>query len=123
MKLLLDMNVPPGWVARLDEAGFETRHWSTVGVPSDPDVVVLAWAKANAFVLVTHDLDFSSILAATSDDAPSVVQLRGQDLFADREFHALVTALGRHADEIGRGALLSIDEEASRVRILPLPRA
>ena len=37
---------------------------------------ILSWTLANGFVLLTHDLDFSAILAATSETAPSVVQLR-----------------------------------------------
>jgi predicted nuclease of predicted toxin-antitoxin system len=35
--------------------------------------------KEHAFVLVTNDLDFSSILAASAEATPSVVQIRTQD--------------------------------------------
>jgi predicted nuclease of predicted toxin-antitoxin system len=31
MKLLIDMNLSPRWVSRLTDAGFEVRHWSTLG--------------------------------------------------------------------------------------------
>jgi predicted nuclease of predicted toxin-antitoxin system len=37
---------------------------------------------------LTHDLDFSALLAATSDVAPSVVQLRMQDLLSERAVEA-----------------------------------
>ena len=69
---------------------------------------------------LTHDLDFSAILAATSEAAPSVVQLRVQDLLSERALGAIVTALNAHAKDIGVGALMSIDESGGRVRILPL---
>ena len=31
MKLLVDMNLSPGWVDRLGRHGFEAVHWSTIG--------------------------------------------------------------------------------------------
>jgi len=31
MKLLIDMNLSPEWIAVLERAGFETVHWSTIG--------------------------------------------------------------------------------------------
>jgi predicted nuclease of predicted toxin-antitoxin system len=51
----------------------------------------------NGCVLLTHDLDFSAILAATSEAAPSVVQLRMQDLLSERAVEAIVTSLHAHA--------------------------
>ena len=74
----------------------------------------------NGFVLRTHDLDFSAILAASSELAPSVVQLRMQDLLSERALGAIVTAVNAHAKVMELGALMSIDESGARVRILPL---
>ncbi|MEH2244110.1 DUF5615 family PIN-like protein [Nostoc sp.] len=31
MKILLDINLSPEWVAVLENAGFEAVHWSTIG--------------------------------------------------------------------------------------------
>lgn len=120
MKLLVDMNLSLGWTERLAQRGFESVHWSTVGTPTAGDDEILSWARVNGFVLLTHDLDVSAILAATTDVGPSVVQLRMQDVLSDRAFEAIVTAVTAHADDIERGALLSIDERGARVRILPL---
>jgi predicted nuclease of predicted toxin-antitoxin system len=36
----------------------------------------MAYALANNFVVLTHDLDFGTILAATQGNKPSVVQIR-----------------------------------------------
>jgi predicted nuclease of predicted toxin-antitoxin system len=33
MKLLIDMNLSPKWVAFLAEAGWQARHWSELGEP------------------------------------------------------------------------------------------
>ena len=33
MQVLVDMNLSPGWVGFLAEAGFEAVHWSEVAQP------------------------------------------------------------------------------------------
>ncbi len=120
MKLLVDMNLSPSWVERLARSGFEAVHWSTIGAATAPDVEILAWANEHDFVLITNDLDFSAILAASAGSTPSVVQIRTQDLLSDEVVSTVVHALEAHVDHIERGALLSIDEAATRVRLLPL---
>ena len=40
----------------------------------------MALAAANGFVVLTNDLDFSAILAATRGHKPSVVQVRSDNL-------------------------------------------
>lgn len=40
----------------------------------------MAYAKANEYIVLTHDLDFSTILAATHGEKPSVVQIRANDV-------------------------------------------
>jgi predicted nuclease of predicted toxin-antitoxin system len=83
MKLVVDMNLSPSWGDRLAQRGFEAIHWSAIGAPTAPDDEILVWARAQGFVVITNDLDFSAILAATSGRAPSVIQIRMQDLISD----------------------------------------
>ena len=73
MKLLVDMNLSPRWVGVLAEAGIEAVHWSILGAKNAPDPEIMAYASANDYVVLTHDLDFSAILAATHGDKPIVV--------------------------------------------------
>ena len=120
MKLLVDMNLSPSWVDRLAGHGFESVHWFTIGAATAPDVEILAWANEHEFVLITNDLDFSAILAAGAVDGPSVVQLRTQDLLSESAARIVARALAAHREDIKRGALLSIDEGGTRVRMLPL---
>jgi predicted nuclease of predicted toxin-antitoxin system len=120
VKLLVDMNLSPSWVERLAHHGFEAVHWSTIGAATAPDVEILTWANEHHFVIITNDLDFSAILAAGAVDGPSVVQLRTQDLLSDGAARILATALEVHREDIERGALLSIEEGGTRVRMLPL---
>jgi predicted nuclease of predicted toxin-antitoxin system len=120
VKLLVDMNLSPSWVDRLARHGFEAVHWSTIGAATAPDVGILAWANEHGFVIVTNDLDFSAILAASAGASPSVVQIRSHDLLSDEAVSIVATALEAHREDIERGALLSIDEGGTRVRMLPL---
>jgi predicted nuclease of predicted toxin-antitoxin system len=122
VKLLVDMNLSPSWVERLTRYGFEVVHWSTIGTPTAPDDEILAWAREHQFVVITNDLDFSAILAATSSQAPSVAQVRSQDLLSEAAVSVVAKALEAYREEVEAGALLSIDEGGTRVRILPLRR-
>jgi predicted nuclease of predicted toxin-antitoxin system len=122
VKLLVDMNLSPRWVGRLAAHGFEAVHWSTIGAASARDVEILTWANGHEFVLITNDLDFSAILAASAGVSPSVVQIRTQDLLSDAAVSIVAKAIQAHREDIERGALLSIDEGGTRVRMLPLRR-
>ena len=114
------MNLSPSWVERLAGHGFEAVHWSTIGAETAPDVEILTWANQHEMVLITNDLDFSAILAAGAVHGPSVVQLRTQDLLSEGAARIVARAFEAHREDIGRGALLSIDEGGTRVRMLSL---
>lgn len=116
----MDMNLSPSWIDRLGRRGFEAIHWSSIGAATAPDREILTWANEHQFVVITNDLDFSAILAAGAGDEPSVVQVRTQDLLSDVTVSIVAKALEAHREDIDRGALLSIDEGGTRVRMLPL---
>jgi predicted nuclease of predicted toxin-antitoxin system len=120
MKLLIDMNLSPRWIAVLKDSGFEALHWSTVGQSNAHDSEIMAWAAANGYVVVTHDLDFSAILAVTQGVTPSVVQIRAEDVSPSVIGTIVVGALHQMKSELEAGALLSIDDKTMRLRILPL---
>lgn len=120
MKLLVDMNLSPRWVAVLADAGIEATHWSVVGAHNAPDSVIMAYAKVNDFVVLTHDLDFGAILAATHGEKPSVVQIRTEDVSPDVIGKQVIGALRQMASELDAGALLTVDPIRTRLRVLPL---
>jgi predicted nuclease of predicted toxin-antitoxin system len=120
MRLLIDMNLSPRWVEFLGEHGMEGLHWSSVGAGDASDATIMAYAAENAAVVLTHDLDFGGILAATRGSKPSVVQLRADDVSPEAIGHAVVRALGQIADDLERGALLTVEPGRDRLRLLPL---
>jgi predicted nuclease of predicted toxin-antitoxin system len=119
MKLLLDMNLSPDWVSRLAISGIEAVHWSTIGAVNAKDSEIMAYAERFGYIVLTHDLDFSAILAATRENRPSVVQLRADDLNFDEIGAPVVAALLQMRTELEAGALLTIDRQRRiRVRLL-----
>jgi predicted nuclease of predicted toxin-antitoxin system len=120
VKLLIDMNLPPSWADRLARHGHEAVHWSSIGAVTAPDREILEWAREHGRVLVTHDLDFSAILAATSEQSPSVLQLRALDILSEDAITSVIETIRANHEQIERGALPSIDERGARIRILPL---
>jgi predicted nuclease of predicted toxin-antitoxin system len=120
MKFLLDMNLSPEWCETLRQAGWDAAHWSTLGAYNASDAAIMEYARQNNYVVLTHDLDFSAILAASHAGKPSVVQLRAQDVVPERLGPVVVQALNAHADALTEGAILTLDTERARIRILPL---
>ena len=120
MRLLVDMNLSPRWVKLLADAGIEAAHWSALGAANAPDTEIMAFAKANGYVVLTHDLDFGAILAATHGEKPSVAQIRAEDVSPDLIGGPVIDALRQMAAELDEGALLTIDPNRARLRLLPL---
>jgi predicted nuclease of predicted toxin-antitoxin system len=120
MKILLDMNLTPRWVQFLQAAGFEVCHWSQVGRANAPDEEIMAYAARLDFVVLTHDLDFSAILAATKGKKPSVVQVRAQNITPEAVGINIIATLQGTTVELEAGALLTIDADRTRMRLLPL---
>lgn len=119
MKIVIDMNLSPDWVKVLQNAGWEAVHWSTVGDIRAADEVIMSWARENNHIVFTHDLDFGVLLALTRVESPSVIQVRTQDVFPDVLGDKLINVLKEHQVALEKGALITVDEGKSRVRILP----
>jgi predicted nuclease of predicted toxin-antitoxin system len=120
MKLLVDMNLSPDWVPVLEAEGWSAIHWSAVGNPRATDAEIMAWASQHDYVVLTHDLDFGTALALSQAGKPSVLQVRVQDVAPDALRKILVSALRQFTAELGRGALVVVDESRARARVLPL---
>jgi predicted nuclease of predicted toxin-antitoxin system len=120
VKLLVDMNLSPHWVDRLNAAGLPAVHWSGIGRMDAPDVEIMAYAAKYDYVVLTHDLDFSAMLAATQGTKPSVVQIRSDNLSPAAIGEPLIAALQQMTPELAAGALLTVDPGRTRVNLLPL---
>jgi predicted nuclease of predicted toxin-antitoxin system len=120
VKLLIDMNLAPRWVEFLQQAGHEATHWSALGVANASDTELMQRARELDYVVLTHDLDFSAILAASGGAKPSVIQIRADALSPEDIGRSVLAALALLEQELKAGALLTIEPARTRVRLLPL---
>lgn len=77
-------------------------------------------AAAHGYVVLTRDIDFSTILAASKGLAPSVVHLRRQDRFSLVLAAQVASAMRQVEQELSAGAVLSISGSRLRLRRLPI---
>lgn len=119
MKFLIDMNLPPEWVNVFEQHGWHAVHWQEVGDPRASDKSIMAWARQNDHVVFTRDLDFGMLLATTFMNISSVIQVRAKDIMPQALGDLLMMVLREHESDLKSGALLTVTEDRTRVRILP----
>jgi predicted nuclease of predicted toxin-antitoxin system len=119
MKILIDMNLPPRWAKVFAAECWEALHWSAVGAPTASDREIMAWARENGYIVFTHDLDFSALLAATQGKEPSIIEVRTQNILPEAIGTLVIAALKQYHNELELGAIITIEPQRARVRILP----
>ncbi|HET7849773.1 MAG TPA: DUF5615 family PIN-like protein, partial [Pseudolabrys sp.] len=100
MKILVDMNLSPTWVEFLTKAGYEAVHWSETGSARATDLELMTWAAEHNYVILTADLDFGAMLAASKGNSPSVVQVRSDILTPPAIGTAVIRALTQAKQEL-----------------------
>ncbi len=80
----------------------------------------MRWARENGYIVFTHDLDFGALLAATWAQGPSVIQIRVHDVMPEALGSRMVQILQEYKGVLEQGALVTVDEVRTRIRVLPL---
>ena len=119
MKILIDMNLSMKWVPVFEQHGWHAVHWQEIGDPHASDSTIMAWARENGYVVFTQDLDFGTLLATTYVQKPSVIQIRIQNALPKNLGTWLVNILQQHEKSLQNGVLLTVDENRTRIRVLP----
>ena len=120
MRFLVDENMSRKWVRELIVRGHEADHWLDIGKRAAPDAAILLRARSLNAVVLTCDLDFGDILAATGSKTPSVLQLRPGRMRPESLMPRVLSAIVQHRRLLEEGVLLTIDLKKSRARALPL---
>ena len=110
MKFLIDMNLPPEWVDVFKEHGWHAVHWQEIGDPRASD----AGLGASNYVVFTRDLDFGMLLTTFIHAPDSMPRISCQTLG-----NLLMEVLREHESVLENGALLTVTEDRTRMRILP----
>lgn len=116
------MGISPRTVAFLREKGYEAVHLLDEGLGTLEDPDILTKARQEGRVLLTHDLDFGDLLAASGEALPSVVIFRLRNMRPEQVNRYMQTVLAEHGEALERGAVVSVTEGQLRLRLLPLSR-
>jgi predicted nuclease of predicted toxin-antitoxin system len=120
LKLLADMNISPLTVQALQAQGWDMVRVSA-RLPADaPDTNILALARREDRVIVTQDLDFSTLIALGGYDRPSLITFRLDAPEPARVTQQLLAILSQHTDALCTGCVITADERRARVRRLPI---
>ena len=95
MKLLLDENLSPRLVRRLELLFPGLTHVRDVGLKQSDDIIIWEWAKANEFTVITTDADFV-LLARRLGSPPKVIHIEQCDF----PFRVIEDLLRRNAVRI-----------------------
>jgi predicted nuclease of predicted toxin-antitoxin system len=120
MKFLADMGISPRSVQFLRDLGYEAIHLHEIGLDKMADSQILEKAHQEARVLLTNDLDFSDLLAASRARLPSVVIFRLKDMRPQNVNRYLEEILSKHSKELSEGVICSVRSKRIRVRRLPI---
>ena len=121
MKIVVDMNLSTVWVGVLQSAGYAAVHWSDVGSVDASDDDIVSYADVNASIIMTRDLDFGAYVAMSGKNWPSVVQLRARRGIPALHSELVLKAIAETREALEQGALVTIDADRVRVRLLPFP--
>jgi predicted nuclease of predicted toxin-antitoxin system len=120
VKILADVNLSQRVVANLRSAGVDAVRASEVMSPRAADEEIIAMASKMDAVLVSRDQDFSALLAVSGATRPSLVNVRVSFVDADRVAKSIVDALRAAADDLAKGAIVTIDDRGIRIHPLPI---
>jgi predicted nuclease of predicted toxin-antitoxin system len=118
--LLLDANLPPSLVVRLAANGVAATHVNQRSLGQASDEALVVHARERCEILVTHDLDFSRILAVSGEVSPSVIVLRLGLPTPPALTSAILSALSHAGSDLASGAIVVVEDSAIRVRALPV---
>ena len=120
MKFLIDLALSPKTVKVLRDFGYEAVRINELGMAKSKDKELLTYAEQSGFVVITADLDFGDILAATRNRKPSVIIFRLKIPSPDHVNSLLIEALPRIEDSLDTGAIVVIEDSRIRIRMLPV---
>jgi predicted nuclease of predicted toxin-antitoxin system len=120
MRFLADMGISPRTIALLSTQGHDAVHLVEQGLERMADGDILAKARSEERVLLTVDLDFAQLLAISKVPLPSVILFRLGNPTREVLDARLLTILAECAEVLEAGVIISVSDDAYRVRLLPL---
>ena len=120
MRFLADMGVSRRVVDSLRDQGHDVTHLRDEGLQRLPNGEIFAKAVAEKRFVITFDLDFGEIIAASQGQLTSVSLFRLRDASSERVIERLSRVLEQSSGPLMDGAIVVVDDTRHRVRHLPI---
>ena len=120
MRFLADMGVSQGVVEWLRSAGHDAIHLRDEGLHRLPNGEIFQKGFIEHRVVLTFDLDFGEIVAASEGRVVSVVLFRLHNTRTGHVIRRLQAVLEQSSAELQSGAIIVVEEARHRVRRLPI---
>jgi predicted nuclease of predicted toxin-antitoxin system len=120
LKFIADMDISPLTVRQLKKYGWEILRVNEIMDARSSDIDILDYAGNQNLVVITHDLDYSELLAVYGYKKPSVISLRLFDMSPDSVTHRIIEIVPNLEKELKQGIVVSVDDISARFRNLPI---
>jgi len=120
MRFLADMGISPKIVDYLQHLGHQAVHLQQQRLHRLKDSEILEKAQKEESIVLTHDLDFADLLAASRADLPSVVIFRLRNMRPEHVERYLLRIISQYPEALAHGAIITVTEGRIRMRDLPL---
>lgn len=120
LRFLVDMNLSPRIVTALRQEGWDILRVSQVLPMDSEDSEILKFARQQNRVIITQDLDFSSLLALGGYEKPSLVTFHLSIPDPEIITRKLLELLPHIEEGLLKGCAVVIDDRRVRVRRLPI---
>ena len=120
MKFLADMGISMATVRSLREIGEEVIHLREQGLNKMADREILQKAVQEGRTILTCDLDFGDLLAASGRSLPSVILFRTRNQTPNAITPRLFQVLESSRTALEEGAIVIVEDTGFRLRRLPI---
>jgi len=120
IRLLADMNISPKTVETLRQQRWDIIRVSHLLPVNASDQEILELARREERVVVTQDLDFSTLLALGGYDRPSLITLRLSTSDPETITQRLLETLPQVQKTLQQGCAVTIEDRVVRIRSLPI---
>ncbi|MFB2978736.1 DUF5615 family PIN-like protein [Microseira sp. BLCC-F43] len=120
MRFLANMGISPRTVKWLRSQGHEAIRLVEKGWQFLTDEEIVIKARQEERIILTRDFGIDSLIVMSGELSPSIILLRLNDERPEMVNEILAEVLPQFANELELGAIITVSEEAIRVRKLPI---
>ncbi len=110
MRFLADMGISPKIADLLRSRGHQATHLQEEGLYRLTDPDILEKARKEKCIVLTHDLDFGDLIAASGADLPSVLIFRLRNMRPENVNQYLLKVISQYSESLENGAIIIVME-------------